>query len=69
MMHYLVGPLSAIAKESGLLAKGRHIIIEGFQQESDWIWFLVGQSHLAEIQEVHYRGTGLEAGILFGGQL
>lgn len=34
MIHCMADPLKAIAKESGFLVRGRHIVFEGFQQES-----------------------------------
>lgn len=37
MIHCMVGPLIAIAKESGLLVRGRHVVLERFKQESELI--------------------------------
>lgn len=43
--HRIIGPIKADAKESGILARGRYVTLQGFRKGSTLIWSLVGQSH------------------------
>lgn len=59
VIHCMIGPLIANAKESGLLVRGRRIVLEEFQQESEWsIIYMVGRLHSLSAGSSSWLSTG-----------